>query len=48
MAEERPLDVARLKGFLRDWQRSLHRLPAAFEPLDDETVEGLRKLGYLD
>lgn len=48
VADERSDDVAQLKGFLRDWQHSLRRLPSTSEQLDDETIEGLRGLGYLD
>jgi hypothetical protein len=42
-----PVTVQRLEGYLRRWRAGLHPIPAGAETLDDETVEGLRALGYL-
>jgi arylsulfatase A-like enzyme len=49
LASQEPEVVARLEGHLRRWRAALQPIPAgAAETLDDETVEGLRGLGYLD
>jgi len=40
--------VARLEGHLRRWRAALSPIPPGDETLDDETVEGLRALGYLE
>jgi arylsulfatase A-like enzyme len=48
VAAEEPERVARLEGQLRRWRAGLHPIPPGAEKLDDETVEGLRALGYLD
>jgi arylsulfatase A-like enzyme len=48
VAAEQPETVKRLESYLRRWRAGLHPIPAgAAETLDDETVEGLRALGYL-
>ena len=40
--------MTRLESYLRRWRKGLHPVPpGAAETLDDETVEGLRALGYL-
>jgi arylsulfatase len=47
VAAEDPATVKRLESYLRRWRAGLHPIPAGAETLDDETVEGLRALGYL-
>ncbi len=39
--------MTRLESYLRRWRAGLHPIPPGAETLDDETVEGLRALGYL-
>jgi arylsulfatase A-like enzyme len=47
VATEDPATVQRLESYLRRWRAGLQPIPAGAETLDDETVEGLRALGYL-
>ena len=37
----------RLESSCARWRAGLHPIPPGAETLDDETVEGLRALGYL-
>ena len=39
--------MTRLESYLRRWRAGLHPIQPGAETLDDETVEGLRALGYL-
>ena len=39
--------VRRLEAFVRRWRAGLHPIPPGAETLDDETIDGLRALGYL-
>ena len=48
VAAERPSEVARMRRLLGDWHRSLRPVAGAPEVLDDDAVEGLRALGYID
>lgn len=48
VSRERPADVARLESHLREWRSSLEPVPPSDQALDQETIEGLRNLGYLD
>ena len=48
VAGDRPTEVARLEGYLRRWRGSLQPLDAPEVELDDETLEGLKALGYVD
>jgi len=48
VAAEEPAEVARLEGMLRRWRAGLAPIRPGAETLDDETVEGLRALGYLE
>ncbi len=47
VAAENGAPVTRLESYLRRWRAALHPIPPGAETLDDETVEGLRALGYL-
>jgi arylsulfatase A-like enzyme len=47
VAGENEATVTRLESFLRRWRAGLHPIKPGAETLDDETVEGLRALGYL-
>jgi arylsulfatase A-like enzyme len=47
VAAENPATVQRLESHLRRWRAALAPIPAGAETLDDETIEGLRALGYL-
>jgi hypothetical protein len=42
-----PGTVKRLEAFVRRWRADLHPIPPGAETLDDETIDGLRALGYL-
>ena len=45
---DQPQTVAQMERYLRSWRAALHPIQPGQEKLDDETVEGLRGLGYLD
>ena len=47
-AAERPRDVARLRRHLRDWRASLQPLETRETELDEETLRGLKALGYVE
>jgi arylsulfatase A-like enzyme len=47
-AAEQADEVALLERHLRAWRAALQPIAPGDETLDDETVEGLRALGYLD
>ncbi len=48
VARERREDLARLRGYLEVWQQGLDPVGPLESELTEETVEGLRALGYLD
>ena len=48
VAAQRPDDVARLQGYLRQWRGELRPLESMSTELDAETVEGLKSLGYVE
>ena len=48
VAAERPDDVARLQGYLRQWRSELKRLEPLSTELDSDTIEGLKALGYVE
>lgn len=47
ISSERPTEVAELVGYLRQWRSGLTASSAEAASLDEETLEGLRALGYL-
>ncbi len=47
IASERPEEVTELVGMLRRWRAGLSATEAEAASLDEETLEGLRSLGYL-
>jgi arylsulfatase A-like enzyme len=48
VSAEQPDQLALLERHLRSWRAGLKRIAPGQETLDDETIEGLRGLGYLD
>jgi hypothetical protein len=48
VASEEPEALAELVGHLRSWQRQLEPLAPVAAEIDEETVQGLRDLGYID
>ncbi len=48
VAAERPRDTARLQRHLREWLASLEPLESRETELDEETLRGLRALGYVE
>jgi arylsulfatase A-like enzyme len=51
VASEEPVELERMRGYLREWRTGLRPLPAEADStitLDAETESGLRSLGYLN
>jgi len=49
LASERPGDLERMRAYLESWRQSLLPAPEVeLREIDAETVEGLKKLGYID
>jgi arylsulfatase A-like enzyme len=48
LAGQRREELALLRGYLAEWQAGLTPYAAIDEEIDEETLEGLKTLGYLD
>jgi len=48
LASSRRADLARLRSYLAEWQQGLEPTTPLQRELNEETLEGLKALGYLD